>query len=74
MEKPSYKAASKVRSGGVYNLGDISYGRIDRQARTIEGDLGAAKKPENAIQTLNLFAQLHNENIMEEIFKKAADN
>ena len=73
MEKPSYKAASKSDQA-VYTTWDISYGRIDRRAQIIEGDLDAAKQAENAIQTLNLFAQFHNENIMEEIFKKAAEN
>ena len=73
MEKPSYKAASKSEQA-VYTTWDISYVRIHEQAQIIEGDLGAAKEAENAIQILNLFAQLHNENIMEEIFKKAAEN
>ena len=73
MEKPSYKAASKSYQA-VYTTWDLSYSRIDRRAQITEGDLGAAKQAENAIQTLNLFAQLHNEKIMEEIFKNAAEH
>ena len=73
MEKASYKSASKSDQA-VYTTWDISYGRIDRQARKIEGDLDATDQAKNAIQILNLFAQFHNENIIEEIFKRAADN
>ena len=72
MEKPSYKAASKSAQA-VYTAWDTSYGRIHEQAQ-ITGGLGAAKQAEDAIQTLDLFTQLHNGIIMEEIFKKAAES
>ena len=73
MKKPSYKTASKSDQP-VYTTWDISYDRIERQAQMTGGNLVAAKKAENAIQALNIFAQLHNEDIIEEIFKKAAEN
>ena len=73
MGKLVYKAVSKFDQA-VYTTWNLSYGRIHEQAQITEGDLGAAEQAENAIQTLNLFAQLHNENIMEEIFKNATEN
>lgn len=72
MNDSTFKGSSKYNQA-VYTAWDISYEAIQAiaQGRT---DVRKTEAAKSAVQIIGLFAYFHRENIMEEIFKRAAEN
>ena len=73
LKNPKYKGASRYNQA-VYATWDISYKAIENSIHGREGNALESRDAKNALQILNLFAFLHNEGLMEEIYKRAAEN
>ena len=70
LTKEAYKGAS-VYERAVYATWDLSYNAIEILSKKNSSNANDAR---HAIQILNIFAFWHYENIMEDIFKKGAEN
>ena len=71
LKYPTYKGAS-MHNQAVYTTWDISYVAIERAAKG--RDPQRSRDSATALQILMVFAFLHNEGIMEEMFKRAAES
>jgi hypothetical protein len=72
MKDCTFKGASRYNQA-VYTAWDISYNALKGFAKGKEG----SKRSQNVktvLQIFNLFAFFHNENVIEEIFKRAAES
>lgn len=72
MKDCTFKGASKYNQA-VYTVWDISYNALKGFAKEKTGSK-RFQDAKAALQILNLFAFFHNESIMEEIFKRAAES
>jgi tetratricopeptide (TPR) repeat protein len=72
MENSFYQGASKY-DRAVYTTFDLSYTAIHSQTQDKSGNSQLSQAAKSAIQILNIFAFFHGENIMEEMFKRAAE-
>jgi hypothetical protein len=72
MKDCTFKGASRYNRA-VYTAWDISYDALEDFAK---GNKGETKRQDAkaALQLLHLFAFMHNQSIMEEIFKRAAES
>ena len=70
MQNAAYKGASN-NDRAVYATWTLSYNAIAEQAKSANADI--SKRGTAALQILHLLPFFHNENIMEEIFKYAAE-
>ncbi|KAF4546132.1 putative kinesin, partial [Lasiodiplodia theobromae] len=71
MQKQSYQRASS-HDQAVYATWDVSYATLE-QVRDNETDVEQRKVAQAAIHIQGVFAMLHRENIMKEIFRRAAE-
>ena len=71
LDDPSFKGASKY-GHGVYGTWDLSFKAIHARA-TVGDDLMDTQAAKSAILIFQTFAFFHHENIMEDIFKQAAE-
>ena len=72
LQNEAYEGASG-NDRAVYATWDLSYTAIRRQANTVVNE-ALCQGPKAALQILQLFPFLHNEGIMEDIFRSAAEN
>ncbi|KAF2817462.1 FabD/lysophospholipase-like protein, partial [Mytilinidion resinicola] len=72
MKDCTFRGASKYNQA-VYTAWDISYDALKDFAKGREGAT-RCQDAKAALQLLNLFAFLHNEGIMEELFKRAGES
>ncbi|KAL9611396.1 MAG: hypothetical protein Q9167_003937 [Letrouitia subvulpina] len=72
LENEAYKGASGS-DRAVYATWDLSYAAIDRQAEAGANE-ALRQGPRAALQILRVFPFFHNEGIMEDIFRLAAEN
>jgi len=72
LQNEAYKGASG-NERAVYATWDLSYTAIDRQAHSV-ANIALRQAPKAALQILQIFPFFHNEGIMEEIFRSAAEN
>ena len=72
LQNEAYKGASGY-DRAVYATWDLSYAAIARQAGSAANE-ALHQGPKAALQILQILPFFHNENIMEEIFKAAAEN
>jgi len=72
LQNEAYKGASG-NERAVYATWDLSYAAIARQADSAANE-ALRQAPKAALQILQIFPFFHNEGIMEEIFRSAAEN
>ena len=72
LQNEAYKGAS-ASDRAVYATWDLSYVAICRQANTAVNE-ALGQGPKAALQILQILPFLHNEGIMEDIFRSAAEN
>lgn len=72
MQNQSYERASS-HDQAVYATWDVSYTALE-QAREIETDSEQRKAAQAAVHIQGIFAMLHREDIMKEIFRRAAES
>ncbi|KAL8718789.1 MAG: hypothetical protein Q9225_004121 [Loekoesia sp. 1 TL-2023] len=72
LQNEAYKGASG-NDRAVYATWDLSYNAIARQAESAANET-SRQGPKAALQILQVFPFLHNEGIMEDIFRFAAEN
>jgi tetratricopeptide (TPR) repeat protein len=72
MKDSTFKGASRYNQA-VYTTWDISYNALREYAKGTKG-VTKCQDAKAALQLLHLFAFVHNESIMEEIFKRAAES
>ncbi|KAI9785621.1 MAG: hypothetical protein M1816_000368 [Peltula sp. TS41687] len=72
LENTTYKGASRYNQA-VYTTWDMSYEKIETSIQETSRDLHAPEAAKSAVQILSLFTHFHNESLMEEILKRAAE-
>ena len=73
LQNEAYKGASEY-DRAVYATWDLSYHAINGAAIVEESDKQVESGAKIALQILNVFAFFHNENVVEDIFRTAAEN
>jgi len=72
LQNEAYKEASG-NERAVYTTWDLSYTAIERQANSATNK-ALCQAPKATLQILQIFPFFHNEGIMKEIFRSAAEN